>query len=157
MAKELTFGHIGGGSTGYPLPMGASEVVKLQSGRFVTNDGSGRGEIAGDGSTTLMGHVESGDLACSATEGGTKLKCIDDLTAKFRLPLAYDGSTYTVNYSDSVIGTKVDLAVVSNIQKVNLTSDTEGTVIVVGGKAASSATADDGYVDVRMNPETMWE
>jgi len=154
--KELSFGHIRGGQSGFDLSMGASEVIKALSGRFVKNDGSGRGEVAGDGHTTLMGFVQSGDLTCSATEAGTKLKCITDVTAVFRIPMAYDGSTYTVNYSTAIDGTKHDLVVVSNIQKANITDASEGTIIVVGGKAASSATADDGYIDCMLNPETMW-
>ncbi len=156
MGKEMTFGHIRGGDSSFPLPMGASEVIKLQSGRFVKNDGSGRGEIAGDGHTTLMGFVEAGDITCSSTESGTTLKCIDDLTAVFRIPVRYRSATYTVNYSDALIGTKHDLVVVSSIQYANLTDASEGTIIIVGGKAATSVTANDGYVDVRLNPETMW-
>jgi hypothetical protein len=155
--KPMTFGCIRPSNpTGFPLPMGASEVIKTRSGRFVKNDGSGRGEIAGDGHTTLMGWVESGDETCSSTEGGTVLRCIDDVTATFRLPLRYAAATYTVNYSSAVIGGKYDLVVISDVQYVNLTTQTEGTVIVVGGQAASSTTANDGFVEVKLNPETLW-
>jgi len=155
MGGITKYGWIRGGKSSFPLPMGASEVIKAKSGRFVTNDGSGRGEIAGDGDASLMGFVEGGEQTCSSTEGATVLNCIHDVTAVFRLPLAYDNSTYTQNYADSLIGGKYDLVTASNIQKVNLTTQTEGTVVVVGGKAATSATSNDGYVDVRLNPETM--
>lgn len=155
--KPLVFGCIRPNNPkGHPQEMGASEVIKQRSGRFVKNDGSGYAEIAGDGHTTLMGWVESGDLTCSTTEGGTVLRMITDLTAVFRLPLRYDGSTYTVNYSQAVKDLKYDLVVVSNIQYLNLTTQTESVLIVVGGQAASSATANDGFVEVMLNPETMW-
>lgn len=155
MSNKLKYGWIGGGHASYPLPMGASEVIKTKSGRFVKSDASGRGEIAGDGHTQLLGFVEGGDQTCSSTEGATELNCIADVTAKFRIPLAYDGATYTVNYSSALKGESTDLVVVVNVQKANLTTHSEETIIIVGGKAASSATADDGYVDVMLNPTKM--
>ncbi len=151
---ELKFGHISGGKAAYPLPMAASEVIKSQSGRFVKNS-SGYGAIAGDSDGELVGFVEGGDQTCGSSNGDTVLNCIFDPSAIFRLPLAYDGSTYTVNFSQAVVHGEYDLIVISNIQKVNLTTQTEGTVVVVGGKAATSTTSNDGYVDVRLNPETM--
>lgn len=154
--KPLEFGWVRGGKSGYPVHMGASEVIKAASGRFVKNDGSGRAEIAGDGHTTLMGFVESGDETCSSTEARTELNCIDDITAIFRIPLRYDGSTYTVNYSTAIDGTKHDLVVVLSIQYANITDASEGTIIIIGGQAASSATANDGFVYCRLNPETLW-
>lgn len=154
--KPLEFGWVRGGKSSFPVHMGASEVIKAASGRFVKNDGSGRAEIAGDTHTTLMGFVESGDLICSSTEAETELNCIDDVTAVFRIPLRYDGSTYTVNYSTAIDGTKHDLVVVSSVQYANITDASEGTIIIVGGQAASSATANDGFVYCKLNPETLW-
>lgn len=148
--KPLEFGWVRGGKSSFPLPMGASEVLKAASGRFVVTDGSGRGEVAGDGDSTLLGFVESGDLTCSATEGRTVLNCIDDLTAVFRVPLRYDGSTYTVNYSTALLGKTRDLIVISDVQYVNLTTYDDDLVVIVGGQAASSATANDGFVYVRI-------
>lgn len=156
MGQLLTFGHVAGGKVARPVYMGASEVIKMRSGRFVKNDGSGRAEIAGDTHTTLMGFVESGDLTCSATEAGTVLNMVVDLTAVFCIPLRYDGVTYTVNYSTAVCWTKHDLVVVSSVQYANITDASEGTIIIVGGSAATSASANDGYVLCMLNPETMW-
>ena len=164
MGKELKFGHISGGKSSYPLPMGASEIIRGQSGRFVKPDGSRRGEIAGDTHGRLMGFVEGGDETMSATEGASILNCIDDVTAVFRIPLIYDNSTWTVNYADTLIGTKHDLVVLNNIQYANLTDASEKTIIIVGGKAASIAVANgavsdvlygDGYVDVRLTPSLL--
>ena len=158
---ETKYGWIRGGAQSYPLPMGADEVLYAKSGRFVKNDASGRGEVAGNGHTRLMGWVEAGNQTCSSSESGTVLKCICDVTAVFRLPLAYFSATYTVNYADSLIGTKHDLVVINGIQYANLTDSDENVIIVIGGKAGSSAVVDgavagttygDGYVDVKMNP-----
>jgi len=140
---------------GVPIGMGASEVIKAKSGRFVKSDGSGRAEIAGDGDTELIGFVELAEQTCSSTEGGTKATLFSDLNMVIRIPLAYDGSTYTVNYSASLLNKTCDLADISNIQKANLTDSDEDTLVVVGGQAATSTTADDGYVDVMLNPNKM--
>jgi len=171
MGGETKYGWIRGGKSSYPLPMGALEYIRGKSGRFVKPDDSPttrRGEIAGDTHGRLMGFVEGGDQRCSATEGATVLNCIDDVTAVFRLPLAYDDDTYTVNYSDVLIGTKHDLVVANRIQYANLTDASEKTIIVVGGKAASAQAPNidhadrvddtvygDGYVDVRLTPSTL--
>ncbi len=155
MPTDTKYGWIGGGHSSFALPMGASEVIKGKSGRFVKSDGSGRGEIAGDTHGVLYGFIEGGDETLGATEGATEKNCIDDVTAKFRVPLAYDGGSYTVNYSSALLGKTCDLVVVASIQKVNLTDSDEDTLIVVGGKAATSITADDGYVEVRLNPNEM--
>ena len=160
MGVITKFGWLRGGKSSYPLVMGASEVIRGQSGRFVKPDASRRGEIAGDGHTRLMGFVEGGDETMSSTEGGSTLNCIDDVTAVFRIPLFYDNVTYTQNYAATLNGTKHDLVVLNNIQYANLTDSSEKTIIIVGGKAASAAVTDgavantlygDGYVDVRLN------
>lgn len=164
MGQESKFGWIRGGKSSYPLPMGASEYIRGRSGRFVKPDTSRRGEIAGDTHGTIMGFVESGDQQCSSTEGLTILNCIDDLTAIFMIPLAYDTSIYTVNYSASLIGTKHDLVVANRIQYANLVDNSEEVIIIVGGKAATASASitpasavndtlyGDGYVLVRINP-----
>lgn len=167
--KGITkYGHIHGGKVSVVVPMGADEVLRAKSGRFLVNDASGRGEIAGDGSLTIMGFAESGDLTCSSSEGdegGTKVNCIIDITAIFRIPLFYDNSSYSVNYSVSLYGTKHDLVLKNQIQYANLTDNDEETIIIVGGLAATAATVDgavadtvygDGYVDVMMNLVNMF-
>ena len=149
---EVKYGALGIPQGGFSMGMGASEVIKANSGRFVKNDGSGRAEIAGYGHTELLGWAELGAQTCSATEGATLATVSRDTTCRYRLPLAYDNSTYTVNYSSACIGKAYDLVVASNIQYVNLTTTSEKTVICCGGQAATSATANDGYVDVTLSP-----
>ena len=152
---ELRFGYVRGSRNGFPLPMGASEVLKTKSCNFVTSDGSGRGEIAGAASTDLMGAVESGDLTCSSTEGATELYCINDPNAVFKAPFAYAASTYTQNYAATLINGFYDLVVNGNYQFVDLLTSIRNHVKVVGGKAATATATlpafNDGYVLVQMN------
>jgi len=165
MSNANKFGWIRGGKVSIPLNMGASEVLYAASGRFVTNDASGRGEVAGAASTALQGFVESGDLTCSSTEGQTVLNCILDLTAVFRLPLAYDASTYDRNYSSALNGELCDLVVVNGIQYANVSASSRDIVRIVGGQAASAAWTDgsvtglrlgDGYVDLMLVDGTLY-
>jgi len=156
---KLKYGQIRGGHASFPLPMGASEQMYGKSGRFVANDASGRGELADENDTYLMGFVESGTLTCSTTEGGTVLNCVIDLTAVFRVPLAYDASTYDRNYSSALLGELCDIVVLNGVQYINVSASAVDNVRIVGGKAASAAWTDgsvaglclgDGYVDVML-------
>ena len=153
---ELRFGYVRGSRNGYPVPIGASEVFKTKSCNFVTNDGSGRAEVAGAASTDLMGAVESGDLTASSTEGGTELYCINNPNAVFKAPIAYDNSSYTQNYASSLLNTFVDIVVNTNLQYVDLSVSTRDHLKVVGGKAATNTATlpafNNGYVLVQMNP-----
>ena len=154
--KLLKFGPIYNESSMVNLPrsMGASEVIKSRSGRFVIEDGSGYLDIADDNDSELAGWVEVGEQTANSTDGVTKcsLTPAANCPTVFRVPLAYDGSTYTVNYGITLLGKTCDLIVVSTIQKINLTTADDDCLIVVGGLAATSTTADDGYVDVMFNP-----
>lgn len=175
MSQELRFGQIRGGHNGFPLNMGASETFYSKSARFVTNDTSGRGELAAAGSTALLGWVREGQpdngaggggLTTSSTEGADVFWCINDLTAVFRCPLAYDASTYDRNYSYALNGETCDLVVVNGVLYVNVSASLTDVVRIVGGKASTTAggvafaagiTAaveglclGDGYVDVQL-------
>ena len=172
MAGKIRFGQIRGGHASFPLNMGASEQLYGKSGRFVTNDASGRGEVAGAASQALQGHVQSGTLTCSSTEGLTVLNCVLDVTAVFRIPLAYDGSAYTLNYSTALNGEICDLVEIDGIQYGNPTASTYDLPRIVGGKAMSTAgtaamlagivTAatgvclGDGYLDVMINSAELY-
>lgn len=166
MSGKIKFGQIRGGHASFPLPMGASEQLYGKSGRFVTNDASGRGEVADENDTYLMGFVESGTLTCSSTEGATVLNCINDLTAVFRVPLAYDGVTYDRNYSAALLGELCDIVVINGVQYINVSASLKDNVRIVGGKAASAAWTDggvagltlgDGYVDVMLVAEKLYQ
>ncbi len=159
MPNKTKFGHVKGSKGAEAWPVGASEVFKSQSARFVKNDGSGRIEIAGASDDYIVGHAESGDKTASATEGADKLNVISALDGVFRIPFIYDGSSYTTNYSDALLGTVVDLVVVSDVQYADLGVTTKGHLRVVGGKAASATASaiNDGYVDVKMNIDAVYD
>jgi len=152
--QQLKYGWIRGGKLTIPVPIGNGEVINARSGRFCKNDGSGRAEIAGDTHTVLWGFLESEPIAAAdnTAEGKYTRNLIIDLTAVFRIPIRYESATYTVNYSAAVLGKSCDLVVVSGIQYANLTDGDESTIVIVGGQAASAAGANDGWVDVMLNP-----
>lgn len=161
---EIKYGHIGGGKASFPLRMGASEKILAKGGRFVVNDDSGRGEVAGATAVDLMGWVE-GNETCSSTEGATVLNCIYDNSAKFRMPVAYS-AICTVAYATSLIGECCDLYVLNSVQYANPTLSSYDPIVIIGGEAASAAWTDgavdsvclgDGYVDVIMKQlSTRW-
>lgn len=138
---QLKYGWIRGGRSGYIVPIGASEVLKAKSGRFMKNDASGRAEVAVDGSTELMGFLDCEEFTASATEGADKRFLINDVTAVFRIPVS--AGTYTA----AMLGETCDLAVSSSIQGAKLDGSGEDTLIIVGGDAVNNA-----YVDVMINP-----
>jgi len=144
--KDLKYGpQLPVGNCGMKVLMGASEVIKAQSGRFVKPDGtSRRAEIAGDGDTELMGWVELHEHTTSATEGGTEAWCINDLNQIFRLPV--DSGTWAV----TMVGETCDLAVSSSIQGVQLDASAEDTVWLMSGDVTSNY-----WVDVRLNPNKL--
>ena len=168
MTAETRYSQIRGNHTGFPLNMGASEIFYSKSGRFVTNDGSGRGELATAAATVLQGWVRdaapanglgAGGLTTSSTEGADVFHCVTALDAVFRMPLAYDASTYDRNYSTALNGEHCDIVVVNGVQYCNVSASTKDILRIVGGKAASGAWTDgavtgltlgDGYVDVQM-------
>lgn len=146
---QLKYGIIKGEDFGVKLsvPMGASEVIKAASGRFVKNDASGRMEIAVAGSTLLMGWVELGEQTCSATEGGTVACFYPAWGAQmmvFRIPIN------TGTYAATMIGKTCDLSVVSSIQGAALGASSEDTIIIVGGDLDNNK-----WVDVMIAPNKL--
>lgn len=154
-SKPQSCGWVYGGKSGFVLPMAASEIITANGGNFVKKDASGYGTQAGDGDGTLAGSVDSGSMTTSSTAGATKLWCIADTTARFIIPLRYDGSTYTQNWAETLRGKTCDLIVVSNVQYANLTTSDDDTIIVYDGYPASSTTANDGFVLCSMVPSAL--
>lgn len=154
MSEQSKYGIIKGEDSApiLSIPVGASEVIPA-GGAFCTNDGSGRAEIAGDGSTLLAGFIYPGDpgldagqkyQTASSTEGGTIAPFIaiaSMLGVVVRLPIT--GGTYAA----TMIGKTADLEVVANAQGVQLDASSEDTVIVVNGDLVNNA-----WVDVMVNP-----
>lgn len=126
-----------------PFPMGASEVIKAKSGRFVKNDGSGRAEIAGAGNTLLIGWVELGEQTCSATEGGTVGALIPAIGCNvvFRIPI--NSGTFTA----AMRGQTCDLSVASSIQGAALGLSSDDPVYIVDGDLVNNA-----WVEVMLYP-----
>ena len=148
----LKYDKINGPDWGFRIQITAGEVIAAQSGRFLTRNAStGYGEIA-DTTDAIIGWAEA--AADSSTDAGLVVKCLHSLDAIFRIPLIYDNSTYTVNYSDAILFECCDLKVSGGIQYANPTAATNKTLIIVGGKAASgtSIVSNDGYLDVMINP-----
>jgi hypothetical protein len=140
--KQLKYGCINPeGKTAIIVGMGASEVIKAASGRFVKTDGSGRMEIAGDGHGELFGFVELEEQTCSATEGKTKATCIIDVNALFKIPI--NSGTFAAG----MIGDTCDLSVVSTIQGAQLDASAEDTIQIVDGDLVNNK-----WVIVRLNP-----
>lgn len=137
------FGWVCGGKAAVVIPMGASEVIKALSGRFVTLDASGRGEISTAASTKIFGWVEGPEETLGATEGETKYNCIHDSTAVFRIPII--SGTYT----DALRGKTCDLAVSSDIQGAAVGTSARDIIRIVDGNAA------EGWVDVCMVASAM--
>ena len=151
---QLKYGQIRGGSNGFPIDITDAEVIKNQSGKFLfRNVTTGHGEIA-DTTDDIIGHAES---AADAVTASVRVKCVNDLTAVFRIPLIYDGSTYTVNYSDAILGEACDLKVSDDVQYANPTVATNKSLLIVGGKAATGTdiASNDGYLDVQINPNQL--
>ena len=178
---EIRYGHIKGGQASFPIPIGAAETFFSKSGRFVANDASGRAELADENDTVLQGFVTEGapddgagggGLTTDSTEGSKEMTCIVDLTATFRLPLAYDASTYDRNFSKALLGEHCDIVVINGVQYVNVSASAKDVVRIVGGKASTTAggasflagisaavtglTLGDGYVDVMMLEAKMY-
>lgn len=147
--KQLRYGPIKNEEScpKLPMPMGASEVVKAASGRFVTNDGSGRLEIADDGDALLAGWVELGEGTTSATEGGTIgqfMPAPAALGVVFRIPV--NAGTFVA----TMRGKTTDLARTSDIQGAKLDASGEDNLIIVDGDLDANA-----WVDVMINPSKL--
>lgn len=167
-ARMLKFDWLRGGKVSFPCPMGASVAINPQSGKFVTCAATGAIHSVA-ASTFLSGWVEVGPwdytngaahahFLSSGTALATVMNCIRDLTAVFRMPLAYTAAL-TTNWSTAEVGLYCDLlASTAGLQQADLTTATRNVLIGVGGLAATAvnttATLGDGYVDVMMNPAT---
>lgn len=153
----LKYGQIRGGNSGFVIDITDAQYIKAASGRFMKrNATTGKAEVLGasDGAV-VIGWMEWGgdDTSTSSKKGWI----VNDLSAVFRIPLAYDASSYTVNYSIAIKGETCDVVVVSNTQYANPTDASTGHMIIVGGLAATGTTLGvyDGYLDVMLNDAAM--
>ena len=152
---QIKYGIVKGYACPYlSIPVGASEVIPA-GGAFVLNDGSGRAEIAVDGSTLLAGYIFPSDVGLddgqtyettNSTEGSPVVPFIEAsamIGIVVRLPIS--GGTYVA----TMLGKTADLEVNSaSMQSVQLDASAEDTVIVVGGDLVNNR-----WVDVTINPD----
>jgi hypothetical protein len=142
---KLKYGPIKGTHVGVKGFMGASEVIKAASGRFVTNDGSGYLDLADDGDTLLSGWVEAADQTSSSTAGATDVLFLPatlNLGVVFRIPV--NAGTFVI----SMRGKSCDLARTTNIQGAKLDGSGEDVLLIIDGDAVNNE-----WVDVTFNPE----
>lgn len=142
--ERLKYGFIKGFELYIPAPIGASEVIKAASGRFVKTDGSGRVEIAVDGTTELVGHLNYPEGTASATEGGSIGILNVARDAVYRIPV--NAGTYAAAMKYDTC----DLAVTSSIQGAKLDASGEDTIILVDGDVTNNA-----WVDCMINPSKL--
>jgi hypothetical protein len=123
--------------------IGASEVIRAQSGRFVKNDGSGRAEIAVAATTELIGWLEFPEGTTSSTEGKDIGQLIPAAATNviYRIPVSSGTYALALRYKTC------DLAVASNIQGAALGASARDVIIIVGGDLAANK-----WVDVMINP-----
>ena len=155
--EQMRYGHIRGLGLTVPCQMTDSETVKIASGRFVSrNTSTGKGEIA-DTTDTIMGWVDADDYnsAGTATTSSSTYPMYYDFGDVFSIPLAYDNSSYTVNYSQAIFFELCDLYVASSVQYADPTNYSTGQLMIVGGQAATGTTicTSDGYLEVCIGAE----
>lgn len=127
-ADPLQTGIRAGGNSemNFSFPVGASEIFKKKGAQFVTDDGSGRVEIAGAASTNIIGWAMlSEDFTASSTEGGTDMAVNLDLNAIFEIPV--DAGTYNANTR----GETCDLSLTSNVLGANLAASSVDIIEIV--------------------------
>lgn len=130
---QLRYGWISGGKASVPVPMAASEVMKVASGRFININTSGFGEILDDqDSAECFGSAEGPEETTNATAGGTVYNTILDLTAIFKMPV--DTGTYAI----TMLGDTCDVGLTSDVQGVFLTASSNEQFIIVGGDVANN-------------------
>ena len=144
IGEKLKYGHIKGFELFIPVPIGASEVVSAASGRFVKSDASGRAEIAGDGDTELIGHLEAHAHTASATEGADSYPVNIAIDAVYRIPVI------SGTYAAAMRWDTTDIIVTSDIQGVQLAASAEDTVQIIDGDETNN-----NWVDVRLNPNKL--
>ena len=155
MGLDLKYGWLRGGKTSVPWSMTAAQAIGDRSGKFASrNVTTGFIEIA-DTTGDIFGWIEG--AADTSTDDPAVYNVIVDTTAVFRIPLAYDNGSYNVNYSAALLGETCDLYVASSVQYADPATVSNDTLIIVGGKAATGTiiSANDGYLDVMMNPNAM--
>lgn len=141
--SDLVYGWVRGGHVSHPVPIGASEVFKSASGKFVKSDGSGRAEVAGAGNAAIWGHLEVEEVTVGATEGAETRNMIVDHSAVFRIPV--NSGTYVA----TMLGKTTDLSVATSIQGAALDLSSDDVIRLVGGDVANNYWVECMFIDAK--------
>jgi len=134
---------------GHPIPVLMADAEYIHggfSGRFITLNSSGTGEICSTNEQTISGWVESG--TDTSTSGLTVPCYLNDCSMIFAMPVT--GAALAQTH----VGALFDLTVSGGIQYVNLAASSHDLVTVVGGLFGTSAAL--SYALVMMNPEELY-
>ena len=150
---QVNFGLIKGDEslkTSGNIPVGASEVFKVRSGKFIVDDGAGRIEVADQNDNGINGWaIIDKDFTASSTEGADKLACYLGIGQVFSIPV-YSGSTITEAALLAVWGTFIDLIVSSSYQYANIDASTKDHLLVTD--VFWNSLTGKGYLGVMINP-----
>lgn len=142
---QLRYGWVGGGKTGIPVQMYASEQVAGPGGKFVNMNATGYAEYLDDGDDEeIFGSAEVAYGTQSATQGITDVvNCIFDLSAMYKIPVLSGDGTYAI----TDIGDTCDIGVTSYVQGAHLQASADEHLIVLSGDLVNN-----NWVIVRLNP-----
>lgn len=145
--KQVKYGQIYGGENGFDVTVAADQSIKAASGKFVYRTGSTTSTVtlADSTHTELMGHLEIEEFTVDSTDGTEVRKCVNDLTAVFRIPILRSGT-----YADHMKGKTCDLLISDGVQGAAIDSSSTDVVTIVDGDLESNA-----WVDVQLNPTKM--
>ena len=146
MAVEIKYGHLRGGEQGFPVTVAASQVFLATSAKFVKRTAAGTATVTkvtgGATDSNILGHLELQEV--NSSDGTEVVKCINDDTAIYRVPVIHG------TYAATMKGRKCDIAISSAAtglrQGASMVSDTYGHLIIVDGDLV-----DNSWVDVRIN------
>ena len=141
--SEIRYGWVAGGPPAYvPAAIGASEVFKNLSGRWMGSDAAGYLDVADTDAAELQGWGEYGELTAPATDGLLEIVVDISPNSVYRMP-ADDTPALTDMWETC------DIVVASNIQQADVGQSNQDVLIICGFNAT------DLTVDARMNPSKM--
>jgi hypothetical protein len=136
------------------MKMGASNVVKAKSGRFVAPDGSGYMDMAGAASTDIMGWVlGSFEATAISTDGATSWPIESDIFGKLFIMPACNATATAATEAEmqATIGETVDITMEStNYQYCDISLSAVDILLVLGYIYEGSAYGEQ-YAIVKVN------
>ena len=134
-------------------PVGASEVFKNLSGKFVKSDGSGRVEIATAAAVNIVGWAVTGEITASATEGATKVGVNVNCEAVYEMPAILNAGTAPSEAAlIAAVGETCDIKMVdTNYQYANVDTATTEILKIVDYRYYGSAVGQQTVL-VQLNP-----